>query len=274
MVTNNSALPWSVLNEEVGHAYPLQRGALDVSDASKAMLAGYLLEGLVDFAYIQSLAERQGFDRVRAFIAQRKLTTNLRARVSDFGEIAAGRLLEHNENFIRPIEKLRYKDRNDLPLHLTDVFCLVLADEAIAEFVFAEVKAGTTRPRRDLGTKALKSIVQDWRAEMPEILFFVSEKLFAEGRTRDQEAFDAAMYRPEPLPRKFRALFLFDDVAWDENVIVDMCDEFAATEHLPSDFACYVITTAGLRDLINDVFDAAQLGAQAAARSGDSAAQA
>lgn len=250
---------WYELADDGTYAFPLQRGSLTTDNDATNLLGSYLLDGLVDLGFVQALATTQGLDQASRYLRQRKLTADARARMADFGEISAGRLLEHFEGLARPIEKLRYKDRNDLPLHLTDILCARMNNGTIEEFVFAEVKAGATRPHRDLGKKALRSIVSDWQSEMPEILYFVLEKLCLEGRNHDQAAFEDAMFRAEPMPRTFRVVLVFDGAIWDENVLADMHTDYAEGKYALGEFKCYLLTADNLRTFVDSTFEAAHV---------------
>ena len=67
-------------------------------------------------------------------------------------------------------------------MKLTDVFCINQDAGQISGFVFCEVKTRTTPPPHDLAVVDYKKLIVDSQAEHPEILFFVSEHLWAEGQ--------------------------------------------------------------------------------------------
>ena len=93
---------------------------------------GFLLEGLANTDHLAGIMSRHGSEKVSEFIRGHKMPTNrLNIRVADFGEVIFGRLLEEEESFIRSIEKLRYTFNRDWSPHLTDVFALVVEDDAI-----------------------------------------------------------------------------------------------------------------------------------------------
>lgn len=256
-MSEHGDVQWYDVQTDGRYSFRLERGVLNGSAESTARLGDFLLAGLTDVAYVAEISVRYGLGRVIEYLESRTFSGELRGRVADFGEVIAGRLVESHEGHVRPIEKLRYKVRNDSPLYLTDVLCLRMQDEAISAFIFAEVKAGTTAPNKDLGKKALASIVKDWLASMPEILYFVSEKLWQEGRAAEQEQFDEAMYRAEPLPRAFRVIFIFDDAVWDEAVLGNLDADFAGSDLANGDFMCYLLTGEEMRSLILEAFDVA-----------------
>ena len=92
---------------------------------------GFLLEGLADTDHLAGIMSRHGREKVSEFIRGHKVPSRLNIRVGNFGEVLLGRLLEEEESFIRPIEKLRYTFNRDWSPHLTDVFALVIEDDAI-----------------------------------------------------------------------------------------------------------------------------------------------
>ena len=80
---------------------------------SKKNAAGSCLKGLADTDRLAGIMSRHGREKVSEFIRGHKRSDKLNIRVANFGEVIFGRLLEVEEGFIRPIEKLRYTFNRD-----------------------------------------------------------------------------------------------------------------------------------------------------------------
>lgn len=256
-MSQSASAAWYDVAPDTSFSFKFERGSLRADDESTGVISSFLLNSLVDTAYTANLASQYGLDKVKAYLENRRFGSTLRTLVADFGEVVAGELLKAHEGHAKPIEKLRYKDHHDFPLHLTDVLCVRTESEAITAFVYCEVKAGTTAPNKAIGTKALASILKDWVAKMPEILYFTSEKLWQEGRLKEQRAFDEAIYRQEPMPRALRIIFVFDEAVWDDDVLNNLEAAFLTSEERGEDLGCYLLTCNDMRQLIERSYKAA-----------------
>ena len=72
-------------------------------------------------------------------------------------------------------------------LNLTDVFALIVEDDAITHFVYSEVKSGTTRPNSEVGADGYADLVKTSRQAIPEILYFTHERLDESQRYEDRD---------------------------------------------------------------------------------------
>jgi len=254
---------WYAADPITGFAFRLVRGRLNDSDDAKLLVAGFLIHGLAHENYLLEIYRKHGFENVAIYLADRAFADKVSTRIGDFGEIVAGRLLEAEEGFTRPVEKLRYKDNHNWPMRLTDVFCINRFAGQISGFVFCEVKAGTSPPVRELAVVDYKKLIVDSQSERPEILFFASEHLWAEGQYELYQQLDYAMYQNDPLPRATRMVLIFDDNAWREIVLQDLDDALNNGDvSILDDFICYLVTKDELRDFIEDTYKLAEQGAK------------
>src|SRR5207245_11776746 len=93
-------------------------------------------------------------------------------------------LICDHECLLHPICKLRYRERSDWAMRLTDVFTIRMVDGDISEFDFASVKSGITKPPTGIAVQGYEQLQDDAEIERPEILFFASEQLYRQGRMR------------------------------------------------------------------------------------------
>ena len=198
---------------------------------------------------------RHGREKVSEFIREHKVPTKLNIRVADFGEVIFGRLLEKEEGFIRPIEKLRYKFNRDWSPHLTDVFALVIKDDAITHFVYSEVKSGTTRPSSEVGADGYADLVKTSLQAIPEILYFTHERLEESQRYEDRDRLGYAMFQEDGIPSLFRLGLVFDEDAW-HGAVMEAVETAFEQDPLPGGtFVCYLVTKTDLRSLVSDSFE-------------------
>ena len=175
--------------------------------------------------------------------------------MANFGEVIFGRLIEEEERFIRPIEKLRYTFNRDWSPHLTDVFALVIEDDAITQFVYSEVKSGTTRPKSEVGAQGYADLLKTSRQAIPEILYFTHERLDESQRNEDRDHLGNAMFQEDPIPSLFRLGLVFDEDVWHGAVMEEVETAFEKDPLPDGAFVCYLVIKADLRSLVNDSFE-------------------
>lgn len=247
-------ISWYALEDGEEHSFDLERARLEEGPKTTNAIAGFLLEGLSDPAYLTSLVRKRGLASLADYIQNRRISSKLGIRVADFGEITAGRLLEAEESLHRLIEKLRYKFNHDWSPHLTDIFAVQYDDEGeIAAFAYCEVKAGTTSPASDLAESAYRDLGRAWRENVPEILHFTSERLWDADRQDDYERLDRAMASPT-MPQLLRLVFVFDYEVWSEDLLESLGAAIEGDPAPGSAFKCYLVRRAELRALIEESY--------------------
>ena len=234
--------------------FPKRTAVIEEGPGIEQKCGGFLLEGLADTDHMAGIMSRHGREKVSEFIREHKLSNRLNIRVADFGEVIFGRLLEEEEGFIRPIEKLRYTFNYDWSPHLTDVFALVVQDDEITHLVYSEVKSGTTRPQCEMGADGYKDLVKTSQQEIPKILYFTHERLHENQRYEDRDRLGDAMFQEDPIPSLFRLGLVFDEDAWHGSVM-DAIEAAFEQDPLPTDaFTCYLVTKTDLRSLVTNSF--------------------
>ena len=246
---------WHRIIESEEEPFPKRTAVIEESPGIEEKCGGFLLEGLADTDHLAEIMSRHGREKVSEFIRGHKMSNKLNIRVANFGEVIFGRLLEVEEGFIRPIEKLRYTFNRDWSPHLTDVFALVVQDDEITHFVYSEVKSGTTRPRSEVGADGYRDLVKTSHQKTPEILYFTHERLHENQRYEDRDRLASAMFQRDAIPSLFRLGLVFDEVAWDGSVM-DAIETAIAVDPLPTgSFTCFLVTKADLRSLVINSFE-------------------
>ena len=245
---------WYRIIEQEEEPFPKRTACIEGYTGIEEKCGGFLLEGLADTDRMAGLLARHGQEKVSDFVRGHKIPNKLSTRVASFGEVISGRLLEEEEGFIRPIEKLRYTFNRDWSPHLTDVFALVIKNDAITHFVYSEVKSGTTRPDPEVGADGYADLVTTSRQSIPEILYFTHERLDESHRYEDRDRLEKAMFQEGRIPSLFRLGLVFDANVW-RSAVIDEVETAFEQEPLPDGtFVCYLVTRTDLRSLVNDSF--------------------
>ena len=245
---------WYMLGDQASEPFTLSRVSITGGSAIAETLGRFLLNGLTDTQYLGSLMAHHGYARVAEYVQERRIPTKLNIRVANFGEVASGHLLEDEEELLRPIEKLRYTFNHEWSPHLTDVFSVLVEDDAITSFGYCEVKTGTTPPDSGVGAKGYKDLLKVWREKTPEILHFTAERLWEAHRFDDYDRLDRAMSSPTPIPQLLRLVLIFDEVAWADSVLEAVAAAIEQDAPPDDSFVCYLVTRADLRTLIDESF--------------------
>ena len=105
---------WYRITEDEQKPFPRRTAIIEEVPDIEENFGGFLLEGLADTDHLAGIMSRHGHERVSEYIRGHKVPSKLNTRVANFGEVTVGRLLEEEEGFTRPIEKLRYTFNSDL----------------------------------------------------------------------------------------------------------------------------------------------------------------
>lgn len=183
-------------------------------------LSKELLEAHKDPEYLRTVALRAGMEYLREYLSKVVFPTKPIVRIGNFGEVVSAALLRDRDDLRLPIFKLRYRDKRNWPMRLTDIFALEF-DEAgrIRAIWYGEVKARTTRDD-DAACKGHESLKSECDCERPEILDFVISRLFEQGRYEEANALeDLLAGRSLAATRCHQVTLLFDRGIWREDVL-------------------------------------------------------
>jgi hypothetical protein len=251
-----AASSWYALTKDGQYSFELLRGSMLPSDGLKDRIADALYEGLIEVGYVKGLLERLGQNAVAEYLDKRGFVGKLSKRVADFGEIIAGNLLSDEEGLKQLIHKLRYRDKATWSMRLTDVFTVAVVNDQIEALCFASVRSGVTSPPITVAASGYQQLVEDYRVEHPEILFFTSEQLYREGRFTEAKLFDRVLSSPRDVRRRFRLLLIFDSKAWHEGALSELDDQL--DDDLP-EFRAYLLVCDSMRELVDSCYQIATL---------------
>ena len=159
-----SLLELSTLTRDDTRTFPLNRVVARGSDLVDAC-SELLFDGLLEVDYVKHLLEAHGLNALESYLDNRGFAKKLNLRVGDFGEVVSASVIAEAETLVVPIKKLRYRERFDWPMRLTDGFCVQVQASKITAFVFISVKSGVTKPNDDVVTQGYDQLLEDSRVE-------------------------------------------------------------------------------------------------------------
>jgi len=238
------------VEDEPSFTFRVLRGEGPQDDERVSAAGDLLLDGLLEVAYLENLARKYGDAAVQQYLDARGFKGKLSKRVGDFGEVLAGAAICENETLTQPIRKLRYRERADWAMRLSDVFSLRVEGTDITAFCYMSVKSGVTRPKREVAVDGYDQLLEDNAQEHPEVLFFVAEQLARQGRWEEIDRLDRAITSAVPTPKMFRLALVFDRDQWRDDLLMELDDR----EQVLEDFAVYVVRLEHMREVVERAY--------------------
>lgn len=203
-------------------------------------------------------AEDNSLNIMKMYLESRILPSKERisVRVGNFGEILASRYLIEFEGFWFPIYKLRYREKKDWAMRLTDLFLIKQVGRANPLVCYGEVKTISGDRDKDIAIKGHDSLVlgeaKDFLA-VPEILDFISTILY------ETNKFDEALFISKialgkiEYNKRYDLFIIHTSEKWNDEVL-NRLEGHPLDERL-TDFSTKVVLISQLRKLIDTVFD-------------------
>lgn len=183
---------------------------------------------------------------------QKHLPEKTIIKVGNFGEVLAATLLIEFESFWLPIYKLRFRDKNNWAIRLTDLCLIGKTDKGIPIVCYGEVKTLSSGKKTSLAVDGHESLAKDDALSDPEILRFITNMLFQLGKHNEHKLFrDIWLGRIKYEQR--HDLFLIHEKDYWEDLVLDQLQAIELDKRL-IDFSVKVVLVTGLRDLIEESF--------------------
>jgi len=182
------------------------------------------------------------------------------ARIGNFGEILAAIFLVESEGFWFPIYKLRYREKKDWSMRLTDLCLVKKVGVTKPLFCFGEVKTKSVSCNVKLGVEGHDSLAKDNALEDPEVLRFLCTQLYEMGKL--DEAFFLSEIRLDLTPYDTRHdLFLIHNKEdWREEILEKLANHGLNKNLI--DFSVKVILISQLKNVIDKAYARAWLAAE------------
>lgn len=209
---------------------------------SEQLLADFpAAEKLIIQKYLENEILPQGDDK-----------TALITKIGNFGEIVAAQYLLEFEEYWLPIYKLQYREKKDWASKLTDLCVIKIRPGEKPLVCYSEVKTHSSKLNKHLGIEGHDSLIRDDALTNPEILRFISKRLYDAGKY-DEANFisDMKLGRIE-YDKKHELHLIHESSEWDEEILSQL-DNHGLDAGLV-DFCVRVIVIQNLRALIDAVY--------------------
>ncbi len=177
-------------------------------------------------------------------------------RVGNFGEVLASTLMIDFENFWFPIYKLRFREKKDWAMRLTDL-CLIKQIEDTNPLVcYGEVKTISGQRDKNIAIKGHDSLVlgeaRDFLAE-PEILHFISTILYETDRLEEAHFISGVELGIIKYNKRHDLFVIHSSEKWTEEIL-DQLEGHSLDQRLVN-FSIKIVLISQLRQLIDTVYD-------------------
>ncbi len=177
-------------------------------------------------------------------------------RVGNFGEVLASAFLMNFENFWFPIYKLRFREKKDWAIRLTDLCLIKRLDGANPLVCYGEVKTISGECNKDIAIDGHTSLVAGEAKDVlsaPEILHFISTILYETYRLAEGRFISAIITDNIKYDKRHDLFIIHSREKWTEEIL-DRLEGHPLDERLV-DFSTKIVLIAQLRQLIDTVYD-------------------
>jgi len=177
-------------------------------------------------------------------------------RVGNFGEVLASTFLIDFENFWFPIYKLRYREKKDWAMRLTDL-CLIKRLNRVKPLVcYGEVKTISGNCDKDIAIKGHDSLVLGEVKDIlsdPEILHFISTILYETHRFEEAKFISGIEVDSIKYDKRHDLFIVHSREKWTDEIL-DRLEGYPLDQRLVN-FTTKVVLISQLRDIIDTTYD-------------------
>ncbi len=172
--------------------------------------------------------------------------------VGSFGEIISTIYLVQFEKYWLPVYKLRYREKKNWAMRMTDVFVVNTNDNKKPIVSYGEVKTNTSGYQGSIGIKGHNSIKRDNALENPDILRFIINTLSDQGKEIEASFFMDIQLNKVHYEIKHKLFLIHDTRFWKEKILENL--NAIELDSALQDFTVYPVLIDDLRALIDDSF--------------------
>lgn len=172
--------------------------------------------------------------------------------VGSFGEIISALYLVQFESYWLPVYKLRYREKRNWAMRMTDVFVVNTEDNKNPIVCYGEVKTNTSRYKPTIGVEGYESIKKDNALENPDILRFLWNTLSDQGEEDKALFFIRVSLKNIKYEIKHKLFLINDSKFWKDEILENLnaCDLDSELR----DFTVYMVVINDLKKLFDDSF--------------------
>jgi hypothetical protein len=172
--------------------------------------------------------------------------------VGSFGEIISTIYLVQFEKYWLPVYKLRYREKKNWAMRMTDVFVINTEDIKKPIVSYGEVKTNTSGYKGNIGIEGHDSIKRDNALENPDILRFIINTLCDQNREDEASFFIEIQLKMKHYETKHKLFLVHDTKFWKEEILENLnaCELDSALQ----DFTVYAVLIDNLKTIIDESF--------------------
>ncbi|MBI5841736.1 MAG: DUF1837 domain-containing protein [Chloroflexi bacterium] len=172
--------------------------------------------------------------------------------VGSFGEIISTIYLVQFEKYWLPVYKLRYREKKNWAMRMTDVFVVNTEDIKKPIVSYGEVKTNTSGYKGNIGVEGHDSIKRDNALENPDILRFIINTLCDQNKEDEASFFIEIQLKMANYEIKHKLFLVHDTKFWKDEILenLDACELDSALQ----DFTVYAVLIDNLKTVIDESF--------------------
>src|SRR6266516_3172854 len=177
-------------------------------------------------------------------------------RIGNFGEVLASTFLIEFENFWFPIYKLRFREKKDWAMRLTDLCLIKRLDRANPLVCYGEVKTISGECDKNIAIKGHNSLVLGEAKDVlsnPEILHFISTILYETHRFEEACFISGVELGTIKYDKRHDLIIIHSRERWTEEILHRL--EGQSLDQRLVDFSIKIVLISQLRRLIDTVYD-------------------
>jgi hypothetical protein len=177
------------------------------------------------------------------------------ARTGNFGEVLASLLLVEFEDFWFPIYKLRFREKKDWAMRLTDLCLIKQSDGAKPLVCYGEVKTISGARNKDIAIEGHASLVLGEAKDAlsdPEVLHFISTILYETHRYAERDFISRIQLGKIEYDKRHDLFIIHSRERWTDEIL-DRLQAYPLDSRLVN-FSLKVVLVAQLKKLIDAAY--------------------
>jgi hypothetical protein len=169
-----------------------------------------------------------GLNVVRDYIENRILPKKSATitRIGNLGEVLAAQCMVELAGYSFPVYKLRYREKRNWAMRLTDLFLVKQQKNGKLSICYGEVKTRSgsqyTTSVKKVAIEAHDSLTKDDALENPEILTFIRNQLYSQGRLAEARLFGRIQNDLLEYDINYVLFLVHDTAIWHEEILAEL----------------------------------------------------
>src|SRR6266700_6502557 len=178
------------------------------------------------------------------------------ARIGNFGEVLVSRYLIEFEGFWFPIYKLRFREKKNWAMRLSDLCLIKRLDGAKPLVCYGEVKTVSGKYNKNIAIEGHDSLVLGEVKDVlsdPEILHFINTILYTANRFDEAQFVSKLEYRTIEYDKRYDLFVVHSKEMWRDEIL-DGLEKHPLDQKLVN-FSTKVVLISQLRQLIDAAYE-------------------